>query len=194
MQTNVNLDNKFVVIDVSDLTAEMLPVGMFIALDYVMDKAKQDITKRKVIAIDEMWRLMKASRQSAEFVQQIYKEIRGYAGAAVGATQDLGDVLANDIGAAIINNARFKLMLPMDKKEAEALASVIDLTTEEMSQLKRTSLKAGGGGERRALLVANNNHVFVTIKASKKEHDLITTNAEDLKRIAARNALDKEHE
>lgn len=194
MPTNVNLDNKFVIIDVSDLTAEMLPVGMFIALDYVMDKAKQDITKRKVIAIDEMWRLMKASRQSAEFVQQIYKEIRGYAGAAIGATQDLGDVLANDIGAAIINNARFKLMLPMDKKEAEALSSVIDLTSEELTQLKKTSLKAGGGGERRALLVANNNHVFVTIKASKKEHELITTNAEDLQKLAAKNALSREQE
>lgn len=194
MQTNVNLDNKFVVIDVSDLTAEMLPVGMFIALDYIMDASKADITKRKIIAIDECWRLMKASRQSAEFVQQVFKEIRGYGGMAVAATQDLSDVLSDEIGSAIINNARFKLMLPMDKKETEALASVIDLTTEELSQLKKTNLKAGGGGERRALLVANNNHVFVTIKASKKEHELITTNAEDLKKIAAKNAKKLEKE
>ena len=184
MPTNVNLNNQFVVIDVSDLTAEMLPVAMMIALDYVMDKAKENITKRKVIAIDEMWRLMQASRQSAEFVQQIYKEIRGYGGAAIGSTQDLSDVLSSDIGAAVINNARFKILLPMDKKEADVISTVIDLSDEEKNQLKQTSLKTGGGGTRRALLVVNNNHVQVNIIASQREHDLITTNAGDLERQA----------
>lgn len=185
MPTNVNVNNKFVVIDVSDLTAEMLPVGMFITLDLLLDLAKQDITKRKVIAIDEMWRLMKASRQSAEFVEQVYREIRGYAGACLGATQDLQDILADEIGSAVINNARFKFVLPLEKKEADALANVIDLTTEELNQLKKTNLKAGGGGRRKALLIANNNHVFISVEATRKEHDLITTNAEDLKQLAA---------
>lgn len=181
LPTNVNLDNKYVVLDVSDLTPEMLPIGMFIALDFVMDKAKQDRTKRKIIAIDELWRLMKASPLSAEFVIEVFKIIRGYAGAAIGATQDLDDVLANEYGAAIINNAKIKLLLPMDKKEADAAAEVIDLTAAEMAKLKQTTLTRDGGG-RRALIVANNNHVFVRIKASQKEFDLITTDATELNR------------
>lgn len=189
--TNVNMDNKFLVFDVSDLTAEMLPVGMFISLDFVMDKAKQDITKRKVIAIDEMWRLMKASRQCAEFVLQVFKEIRGYAGAAIGATQDLSDILSDDIGAAVINNTKFKFFLPMDKREADTLARVIDLTSEELNQLKRTAIKTGGA--RQGLLVANTNHLFIEIRTSATEHNLITTNAADLQRIAARKALLREH-
>ena len=36
---------------------------------------------------------MKGSKMSAEFVVEVFKIIRGYAGAAIGATQDLADVL-----------------------------------------------------------------------------------------------------
>lgn len=184
-QTNVNLNNKFVVIDVSFLTEELLPIGMFIALDFVLDKAQADRTKRKIIAIDEMWKLMKGSKMSAEFVVEVFKIIRGYAGSAIGATQDLDDVLANEAGAAIINNSKTKLLLPMDKKEADAVAKVIDLTSEEMKQLKRTETQSATGKRKasKALMVANSNHIFINIKASKTEHDLITTSADDLKRI-----------
>ncbi len=190
MPTNVNLDNKFVVIDVSALTPELLPIGMFIALDYVMDKAQADRTKRKVIAIDEMWKLMKASKMSSEFVVEVFKIIRGYAGSAIGATQDLDDVLANEFGAAIINNSKTKLLLPMDKKEADAVSSVIELTAEEMKQLKRTETQSTSTGKRKAskaLMVANTNHIFINIQASKTEHDLITTSADDLRKLAHMN-------
>ena len=190
-QTNVNLDNKFVVIDVSFLTEELLPIGMFIALDFVMDQAQADRTKRKIVAIDEMWKLMRGSKMSAEFVVEVFKIIRGYAGSAIGATQDLADVLENESGAAIINNSKTKLLLPMDKKEAEAVAKVIDLTSEEMKQLKRTETQSAAGKRKasKALMVANSNHIFINIKASKKEHDLITTSAEDLKRIKSQMAV-----
>ena len=187
-QTNVDLDNKFVVIDVSEMTDELLPMGMFIALDYILDKAEEDMTKRKVIAVDEMWRLMKASDLSAKYMVEIFKIIRGYGGSAIGATQDLIDVLANEHGAAIINNAKIKILLPLEnRKEVEAVAKVVDLTAEEIRQIKRTEMAPNNDGKRRAskaLMVANSNHVFIEIKASKKEHELITTDHNDLKKIA----------
>ena len=181
--TNVNLDNKLVVIDVSELTAEMLPIGMFVATSHIFSRVKMDRTTRKVIALDETWRLMRASKQTAEFCLRCYKEMRGYGAATISATQDLADMVTDETGAALINNARFKILLPMEKKEVEACAGVIDLTKIEMNRLKQTSLRKGDGGRRNALLIANNNHVFITVTASKTEHDLITTNAEDLKRI-----------
>lgn len=185
--TNVDLDNKFIVIDVSALTPELLPIGMFISLDFVMDKAQADRTKRKIIAIDEMWRLMKGSQMSAEFVVEVFKIIRGYAGSAIGATQDLVDVLANEHGAAIINNSKIKLLLPMMPKEADACAALMDLTSEEKKQLQQTGLQSATGRRKasKALMVANTNHIFINIKASKTEHNLITTSADDLKRLKA---------
>ena len=180
--TNVNLDNKYVVLDVSTLTTDMLPVGMFLALDYVWDKAREDRTARKVIFIDETWKLIgpSASVQAAEFVLEIFKVIRGYGGAAIAATQDLKDFFALEdgrFGQGIINNARTKLILKTEPKEAARLAEALDLTHTERTQISR--LEQGSG-----LLAANSNHIFIEVKASKSEHDLITTDRQDLDKLA----------
>ena len=76
-QTNVDLSNKYIVLDLSELKGKLLPVGMFIALDYVWDQIKSDRTKRKAIFIDEIWQLIGASsnRMAAEFCLEIFKRI-----------------------------------------------------------------------------------------------------------------------
>ena len=39
--TNVDLDNKYIVIDISEMNEHLKALGMFIALDFVWDKAKE---------------------------------------------------------------------------------------------------------------------------------------------------------
>ena len=46
-QTNVRLDNKYTVLDISSLTGDLLTVGMFVVLDFVWDRAKADRTEEK---------------------------------------------------------------------------------------------------------------------------------------------------
>lgn len=84
-RTNVNLDNKYTVLDISELSGDLLTAGMFVALDYVWDKAKQNRTVEKTIFIDECWALIggSANRLAANFVLEIAKIIRGYGGSAV---------------------------------------------------------------------------------------------------------------
>ena len=187
-QTNVDLDNKYVVLDVSNLTKEMLPIGMFIALDYVWDKAREDRTRKKIIFLDETWRLVGtgASAQSAEFVLEIFKVIRGYGGSAVAATQDLNDFFAMEdgkYGAGIINNAKIKMLMKTEPREAKVIADAMDLTSSELEEIRR--IEKGT-----CLLAAATNHVFLRIRASATEHDLITTDRNDLRRIA-REAAEK---
>lgn len=181
-QTNVNLDNKYIVLDVSTLTKEMLPIGMFIALDYVWDKAREDRTARKVIFVDETWKLIgpSSSIQAAEFVLEIFKVIRGYGGSAIAATQDLNDFFALEdgrFGKGIINNAKTKIIMKTEPQEAVRLADALDLTASEIGQISK--MEKGTG-----LLAANSNHIFIEVKASKTEHDLITTDRRELDRIA----------
>ncbi len=184
--TNVNLDNQYVVLDVSKLTKEMLPIGMFIALDYVWDKAREDRTAKKVVMMDEGWKMIgpTASPEAAEFALEVFKVIRGYGGSAVFATQDLNDFLAlrdGQFGKAIINNSKTKVVMKVEKTEAERLAEALDLTRMETEKI--ISMQRGHG-----LLVANSNHVFIEVQACQTEHDLITTDRQDLENIAARNA------
>lgn len=81
-QTNVNLDNSYVVIDISELSGDLLTVGMYIGLDYMWDKAKEDLTRRKQIFIDEVWQIIGASSNAlaANYVFEAVKTIRGYGG------------------------------------------------------------------------------------------------------------------
>ena len=121
-QTNVNLNNKYTILDISELTGDLLPVGMYAALEFVWDKAKEDRTAEKAIFLDELWNLISKDRLAAEFVLEIFKIIRGYGGSAICATQDLNDFFALDdgkYGKGIINNAKTKIVLNLEDDEAQ---------------------------------------------------------------------------
>lgn len=185
--TNVDLNNKFTVIDVEGLDKdEMLPVGMFIALDFIMEKMKEDITQNAVVAIDEMWYLMKASKASADYVIESFKAIRGVGGAVIGVTQNIEDV-TGEYGESIMTNSRIKIFLPMQDAEISKLSRFEKLSNEEKNQLRKSDIQSLATRERqptKGLVIASSNHVFVSIIASSVEHDLITTASSDLKRIA----------
>ena len=89
-QTNVDLNNKYVVLDISELSGDLL-IGMFVALDYVWSRTKEDRTREKAIFIDEAWKLLSSNELAADYIQEIYKTIRAYGGAAISASQDLVD-------------------------------------------------------------------------------------------------------
>ena len=182
-QTNVDLSNKFIVIDLSELKGKLLPVGMVIALDYIWDKIKSDITEKKAVIIDEIWQLVGASsnKMAAEFCLTIFKTIRGFGGAAVAATQDLSDFFGLDdgrYGRAIINNSQNKIVLNLEYDEAEYVREVLKLSKTELRSITRFER-----GE--ALVCSGNNKVPVVVKASKSEQEMITTDRAELQKILA---------
>ena len=180
-QTNVDLSNKYIVLDLSELKGKLLPVGMMIALDYVWDNVKADRTKKKAIMIDEIWQLVGASsnRQAADFCLTIFKTIRGFGGAAISATQDLSDFFSLEdgkYGRAIINNSKNKIILNLEPDEARYVQEVLKLTKSETRSITRFER-----GE--ALVHSNNNKVPVVIKASREEQEMITTDRAELEAI-----------
>lgn len=180
-QTNVDLTNKYIVLDLSELKGKLLPVGMMIALDYVWDNIKADRVKKKAIMIDEIWQLIGASsnKLAAEFCLEIFKVIRGYGGAAIAATQDLSDFFSLDdgkYGRAIINNSKNKIILNLEQDEAQYVKDVLKLTRTEVRSI--TQFERG-----EALIHSNNNKVPVVIKASAEEKEMITTDRAELEAI-----------
>jgi len=177
-QTNVDLSNKYVVLDISELKGKLLPVGMMIALDYVWDNIKSDRTKRKAIFIDEIWQLIGASsnRQAAEFCLEIFKIIRGYGGGAIAATQDLSDFFGLEdgkYGRAILNNSKTKIILNLEPDEAQHVQEVLKLSRTEIRSI--TQFERG-----EALISSNNNKVPVIVKVSRAEAATITTDRSEL--------------
>ena len=177
-QTNVNLDNRYTVLDISELSGDLLSVGMFVALDFVWDKSKENRTVEKAIFIDECWQLIGGSgnRLAAEFVLEIFKIIRGYGGSAVCATQDLNDFFALDdgkYGKGIINNCKTKVVLNLEDEEAQRVQSILRLSEAELMEI--THFERGNG-----LISTNNNNISVEFKCSPLEKSLITTDRREL--------------
>ena len=177
-QTNVDLSNKYTVLDLSELKGRLLPVGMVIALDFIWDNIKADRTARKMVFIDEIWQLIGASsnRQAAEFCLEVFKVIRGFGGGAVAATQDLGDFFGLEdgkYGRAIINNSKNKVILNLEPDEAEYVRDTLKLSRTEVRSI--TQFERG-----EALISSNNNKVPVLVKASRKEQQMITTDRAEL--------------
>lgn len=180
-RTNVNLDNKYTVLDISELSGDLLTAGMFVALDYVWDKAKQNRTVEKTIFIDECWALIggSANRLAANFVLEIAKIIRGYGGSAVFATQDLNDFFALDdgkYGKGIINNCKTKIVLNLEDEEAQRVQSILHLSEAEVMEI--THFERGNG-----LISTNNNNITVEFRCSDLEKSLITTDRRELQEL-----------
>ena len=186
-QTNVRLDNKYTVLDISSLTGDLLTVGMFVALDFVWDRAKADRTEEKAIFIDECWQLLSGAgatgtRLAGDFVLEIFKTIRGFGGSAICGSQDLNDFFNLDegrFGKGIINNSKTKIILNLEDDEAERVQETLHLSDAETMEV--THFERGSG-----LISTNNNNIMVEFKASPLEKDLITTDRRELRELLER--------
>ena len=186
-QTNVSLQNKYTVLDISSLTGDLLTVGMFVALDFVWDRAKEDRTEEKTIFIDECWQLLSGAgatgtRLAGDFVLEIFKTIRGYGGSAVCASQDLNDFFNLDggrFGKGIINNSKTKIILNLEDEEAVRVQDALHLSDAEVMEI--THFERGNG-----LISTNSNNIMIEFKASPLEKELITTDRRELKELVER--------
>ena len=179
-----NILNRLVPGSASSFNRDLLTVGMYIGLDYMWDKAKEDLTRRKQIFIDEVWQIIGASSNAlaVNYVFEAVKTIRGYGGGVLVATQDLNDFFSLEdgkYGRGILNNCKIKIILNLEEEEAQRVQSVLKLTDAEIDNITR--FERGS-----ALIVTNSNNVTVDMRCSEEEKDLITTDRDELRRIVER--------
>lgn len=172
-QTNVNLDNPFTVISVANLDESMLPIGLYIAFDYIMPKITEDTTQKKVLICDEFWKVAKNKEAAADFMK-LAKLVRGLGGSLIMATQQLTDFFQvgdGIFGEQIINNCKLKMLLQNEQSDAKNLERYFNLSSVEVSRLLK--FKPGT-----LLLLAGGDKVTVNVKATETEDYLVTTNTE----------------
>ena len=177
-QTNVDLTNDFTVIGLEHLKGKMLPLGIYMAMDFCWSKIKEDRTRRKMLFIDEWWKLA-FNPVAAEYSIEIAKTIRAYGGGMVIATQDMRDIFAvgGNLGESVLSACKSKIILHLEAKEAENVKELIRINDTEVQNI----IDAGKG---EALFIANGNNIRLKSIASKLEHQLITTDRKELARQA----------
>ena len=169
--TNVELNNQLIVADIYDLGEENLAYGMYLFTDFFWDKIKANRNKKKVIYLDEAWRLIgvTSNKEVASFIYKIFKTIRKYGGSSVAITQDVSDVfsLENGIyGKCILNNSSIKAFFELEEQNIKILSENTNLTEKEKIEIK--SLKKG-----EALIFANDEHVLLKIESADFEKEII---------------------
>lgn len=180
-QTNVNLDNPYVVIDVSDMPDKLMPVAIHIANGFAYDTIKADRLKKKAIIIDEASRLIgpQGTPMAAEFVLKETKLIRAYNGILIIATQDTNDFFALEngkYGKGILASSKLKIVMKQEPEEVPTITEKLMLSESESSRL--IHLDRGEG-----LLIANRNHCEIEVIASAQEERLITTDPNEIAQL-----------
>lgn len=180
-QSNVDINNPFVVFNIRDLEDELRPVAMYIVLNYIWNKTKSD-KKRRILIVDEAWQLMKYE-DSASFMFSLAKRARKYNLGITTITQDVEDFMSSRMGRAIVANASMQILLKQSTSAVDVLSDVFKLTSEEKKRLSQFPVGQG-------LFFAGQSHVHIQIAASPTETRLITTNPDQVRAIEEQGQID----
>ena len=163
--SSLDIRNSFTVFSISDMQDELRPIAMFIILDYIWTRIKQD-RKKRVLIVDEAWYLMKY-QDSASFMYAVAKRARKYNLGLTTITQDVEDFLSTDYGKAIVTNSSIQVLLKQSPAAIDKVVDVFYLSDGEKSLLLSADVGEG-------LFFAGTNHVAIRVQASAEEHVLLT--------------------
>ncbi len=166
-QSNVSIDNHMVVFNIRDLEDELRPVAMYIVLSHIWNIVRTQKKKRMLI-VDEAWQLMKWP-DAASFMFSIAKRARKYYLGLTTISQDVEDMMNDQMGRAIVANASMQILLKQSPSAVDVLGQVFKLTEEELNRLSNFPVGQG-------LFFAGQSHVHIQVIASETETGLISTN------------------
>ena len=180
--TNIkDLDNDYTVFDISDLDSsgdKIVGAMMFTIINHIMNLMTEDITQRKIVLIDELWKLVgEGSGQTAAFVKELYKIIRAYNGCVITASQDIQDWHSKDnesVLNTIINNSQFQVLLKMQQHTLGIVSDKLYLNAETRNQISMFSRRGD------AMLICENNAFEIRFDGTPTEHMAITTDPNEL--------------
>ena len=178
-RNDIDLNNKFIVLDTSGMPDDLQLPGIFWATDIANDLIVSSERELSALIADELWSLVGANSNplAAGFVQEMVKTIRGLGGIAITSTQGMQDMFSLDngkYGKGILDSSRIKLVMQMEEQEARLIQRVLNLSEDEVRQITR--FRRGEG-----LLCIGYNHVPIAFHATQREYDAITTSSTDLR-------------
>lgn len=144
---------------------------MYLFVDLFWDKIKENRKNKKIIYLDEVWRLIgiTSNKNVASFIYKIFKTIRKYGGSSVAITQDISDLFSLEngtYGKSIINNSSNKAFFSLEEENISILSEYTNLSEKEKVEIR--SLKRG-----ESLLFAGDEHILTKIECADYEKEII---------------------
>ena len=170
-QTKIDFRNNFVCFDIGNLPKQVKPTVMFLVLEYIYTKMRRSL-ERKLLVIDEAWSLLSRT-QDASYILEIVKTCRKFNLGLFLINQEVENMLDSQAGRSVLANTSYTLLLRQKPAMIKSVQNVFYL-----SEAEKVLLLTARPGE--GLLLMENDHSEINIIASKKEHEIITTNPDEL--------------
>jgi type IV secretory pathway VirB4 component len=144
MNTNVNTSSSLICYDILDLGKQLLPIGMLVVLDSILNRITANRTKGRntYIFIDEIYLLFQYE-YSANFLFTLWKRVRKYGAFCTGITQNVEDLLQSHTARTMLANSEFIIMLNQASTDRIELAKLLNISDLQMSYI--TNVGAGEG-------------------------------------------------
>ncbi|WP_084525056.1 PrgI family protein [Nocardia vaccinii] len=161
-----------IVYSLRELPEELKTIGTLLALDATWRRVTDPATRRaRSVVVDEAWLLMR-QRSGADFLYRLAKSARKHFLGLTVTTQDAADVLATDLGKAIVANSATQILLRQAPQSIDQVGDAFNLSDGE-----RRFLLAADRGQGLLAIGAHQRTVFGTV-ASLAEHQIATTSPE----------------
>ncbi|MDP9476187.1 MAG: hypothetical protein M3R38_10990, partial [Actinomycetota bacterium] len=188
-QTNVDLDNKFLVLQLAGVKkGRVKGAVMFAVLDFLNGRLS-DPNEPSNCFVDEFWSLLR-DPMAAEFCEEMWRSGRARNNGMVAITQNVIEFTNSEYGQIILELSATHLILQQGQKTAEALTEYYGLSDEQREKLA-TFAKGEG------LLVVEDHRIPVYVLCSDFEMMLFNTDPEleahyEQKRLEARKRRELE--
>ncbi len=142
--TNVDTQSRLICYDILDLGKQLMPIGMLVVLDSILNRVTQNRAKGRTtyIFIDEIYLLFQ-HEYSANFLFTLWKRLRKYNALACGITQNVDDLLQSHTARTMLANSEFIIMLNQASTDRIELAKLLNISDLQMSYI--TNVEAGHG-------------------------------------------------
>lgn len=133
-QTNINVNNRFIVYGIRDLGESLAPLAMLVMMETIQQKIIQNGENGKAtwFYIDEVHVLLN-SQFSAEYLRQMWKKVRKQGGLCTGITQNIVDLLMSETSTTMLSNSAFILLLNQSSKDIEKIVEALEISEEQLN-------------------------------------------------------------
>lgn len=173
--TNVDMNNRFTVFDISKLSNNLKQLGLLTVLEYVWKRIiyNHSVGKRTWLYIDEIYLLFQ-NDYSDVYTYNLWKQSRKFGCVTTGITQNVEDLLRSDNARTLLGNSEYLILLNQAYSDRQALIEILNISDELSSHVVDANpghglFKAGGN------IVPFKNE----IEKGSVLYNLMTTNMDD---------------
>ena len=135
--TNVDIQNRLVCFDISELSSSLQTTGYLVVLDHIQNRmaSNKQAGKYTWIFIDEVHILL-ANPYSAQYIAKFYKVGRKFFCMNTIITQNIADMLDNEQGRKILSNSEFAIILKQKALDLPHICSIFNISDEEAKYIE----------------------------------------------------------